>query len=62
MMLKLFINGEFVGNVVRYYKSRPMRNGWSFELDDGTEITIPFERIKYFSSCDYLNIITKEEE
>lgn len=57
---KLFIDGEFAGNVVRYYKSRPPNDGWSFELDNGTEITIPFERIKYFFSCDYLKIITKE--
>lgn len=62
MTTKLFINGEFVGNVVMYFQSKLLRDGWYFKFDDGTVIKILYKQIKYFSSCDYLNIITKEEE
>lgn len=59
---KLFVDGEFMGDVLRRYKDT---YGWHFVLAGSTdkinrEIVIPHNKIKSFTSCGSLRITTVE--
>ena len=55
----LTIDGKEYGECVAYWQDRSGQcPAWAFLMDTGVEIRIPFFRMKRFTSCEGLNIIT----
>ena len=62
--MKLSINGIEIGECDKYEKYGPKSAyfGWQFWMKNGTQIRVPFENIKLFTSAGALEIITTEIE
>lgn len=53
--MKLIIDDVNQGECIGYHQKK---NAWSFTLENGIEIIVPFQKIKLFTSSGKLEIIT----